>query len=61
MDYQRIIEGLEEVEQTEAVADAARVVAAMERIKDILNDPSALQDVLHRIIGVVMDLEEGND
>lgn len=55
MDYQRIIEDLEDVE---IAGDALRVVEAMEKISQALVNSRTLEQMLSKITDIVSDLEE---
>lgn len=55
MDYQRIIEDLEDVE---IAGDAIRVVEAMEKISQALVNSRTLEQMLSKITDIVSDLEE---
>lgn len=55
MDYQRIIEDLEDVE---IAGDAIRVVEAMEKISQALVNSRTLDQMLSKITDIVSDLEE---
>ena len=56
MDYQRIIEDLEDVE---IAGDAIRVVEAMEKISQALVNSRTLEQMLSKITDIVSDLEGG--
>lgn len=55
MDYQRIIEDLEDIE---IAGDALRVVEAMEKISQALVNSRTLEQMLSKITDIVSDLEE---
>ena len=55
MDYQRIIEDLEDVE---IAGDAIRVVEAMEKISQALVNSRTLDQMLSKITDIVSNLEE---
>ncbi len=56
MDYQRIIEDLEDIE---IAGDALRVVEAMEKISQALVNSRTLEQMLSKITDIVSDLEGG--
>lgn len=60
MDYQRILDRLNELDDeiAEDLTPAIRVVEAMEKISTALNTSDTLEGMLNRIVGIVSDMEE---
>ena len=56
MDYERIIEDLEDVE---IAGDAIKVIEAMKKVSEALQYSNNLESMLNRITTIVTELEEG--
>ena len=55
MDYQRIIEDLEDVE---IAGDAIKVIEAMKKVSEALQYSNTLESMLNRITTIITELEE---
>lgn len=60
MDYQRMIEDLEEIDDEIAkdLTPAIRVVEAMEKVSIALNNSDSIESMMHKVVAVVSDMEE---
>ena len=56
MDYERIIEDLEDVE---IAGDAIKVIEAMKKVSEALQYSNNLESMMNRITTIVTELEEG--
>ena len=62
MDYQRMIEDLEEIDDqiAEDLTPAIRVVEAMEKVSIALNNSDSMENMMHKVVAAVSDMEEVN-
>lgn len=60
MDYQKMIEDLEEIDDEIAkdLTPAIRVVEAMEKVSIALNNSDSIESMMHKVVAVVSDMEE---
>ncbi len=60
MDYQRMIEDLEEIDNEIAkdLTPAIRVVEAMEQVSIALNNSDSMESMMHKVVAAVSDMEE---
>ena len=60
MDYQRMIEDLEEIDDEIAkdLTPAIRVVEAMEKVSIALNNSDSIENMMHKVVAAVSDMEE---
>lgn len=60
MDYQRMIEDLEEIDDqiAEDLTPAIRVVEAMEQVSIALNNSDSMESMMHKVVAAVSDMEE---
>lgn len=60
MDYQRMIEDLEEIDDqiAEDLTPAIRVVEAMEKVSIALNNSDSMESMMHKVVAAVSDMEE---
>ena len=60
MDYQRMIENLEEIDDqiAEDLTPAIRVVEAMEKVSIALNNSDSMESMMHKVVAAVSDMEE---
>ena len=60
MDYQKMIEDLEEIDDeiAEDITPAIRVVKAIQKISIAVNNSDSLESMMHRIVGIISDMEE---
>lgn len=60
MDYQRMIEDLEEIDDEIAkdLTPAIRVVEAMEKVSIALNNSDSIESMMRKVVAAVSDMEE---
>lgn len=60
MDYQRMVENLEEIDDqiAEDLTPAIRVVEAMEKVSIALNNSDSMESMMHKVVAAVSDMEE---